>query len=243
MINRTTECEAIKHALKEYPKESVGFVVLGKYLPVENHAKEPNDEFAVEIGKDYPQGLTALMHSHPKGNPEPTALDMRTQEAMDVPWGIVPIFQDGATAGPITWLSDTMWDEPPLLGREFMHGISDCYSLVRDYYWQEKEMILPIYPRSIGWQDRGEDLLSINEFMRCGFERVLHNAIECGDIILFKIHSKLNNHCGVYVGNNLLLHHLQNRLSRREPINPWLKMADSCWRPTGQTERLLLGSG
>ena len=98
-----------------------------------------------------------------------------------------------------------MWDEPPLLGREFMHGISDCYSLVRDYYWQEKEMILPIYPRSIGWQDRGEDLLSTNEFMRCGFERVLHNDIERGDIILFKIHSKLNNHCGVYVGNDLLL--------------------------------------
>ena len=71
MINRIAECEAIKHALKEYPKESVGFVVLGKYQPVENHAKEPNDEFAVEIGKDYPQGLTALMHSHPKGNPNP----------------------------------------------------------------------------------------------------------------------------------------------------------------------------
>ena len=243
MISRTAECEAIKHALKEYPKESVGVVLYGKYQALKNHSEKPNEEFTVPVGERYPQGVDALLHSHPKGNPEPTALDMRTQESMDVPWGIIPIFQDGATAGPITWLNDTLCDEPPLLGRDFMHGISDCYALVRDYYWQEKEMTLPVYPRSIGWQDRGEDLLSINEFMRFGFERVLHNDIEPGDIILFKIRSKLNNHCGVYVGNDLLLHHLHNRLSRREPINPWLKMADSCWRPTGRTERMLLGSG
>ena len=79
-------------------------------------------------------------------------------------------------------------------------------ALVRDYYWQEKEMALcRITPVRLAWQDRGEDLLSTNEFMRFGFERVLHTDIEPGDIILFKIRSKLNNHCGVYVGNDLLL--------------------------------------
>ena len=70
-------------------------------------------------GKDTHKGVDALLHSHPKGNPEPTALDMRTQESMDVPWGIIPIFQDGATAGPITWLNDTLCDESPLIGSGF----------------------------------------------------------------------------------------------------------------------------
>ena len=48
-----------------------------------------------------------------------------------MPWGIIPT--DGERVGdPIMW-GDQL-PIAPLIGREFRHGTSDCYTLVRDAY-------------------------------------------------------------------------------------------------------------
>lgn len=243
MINCLAEYDAAMHALYEYPKESVGVVIDGKYQSLENVSESPMNEFGVRVGKDgnFLKNIDALIHSHPHGDPAPSARDMQSQASMAVPWGIVPVFQEGVQTGEITWFGD-QYGMAPLVGRKFLHGARDCYSLVRDWYWEELKITLPVYPRSVGWQDRKEDLLSENEFTRHWFQRVYHEELERGDIILFRIHSQINNHCGVYIGDHLLLHHLYNRLSKRDPIQPWLKLAESCWRPSEQTKKYFAGS-
>ncbi|WP_231117423.1 hypothetical protein [Piscirickettsia salmonis] len=38
-----------------------------------------------------------------------------------------------------------------LLERPFLHGIFDCYSLIRDFYAVEKKIFLPDFPRQRSW--------------------------------------------------------------------------------------------
>ena len=45
-----------------------------------------------------------------------------------------------------------------------------------------------------------------------------------GDVVLMSINSPVLNHAAIYVGNDMILHHLHGRLSRREPACLWRKM-------------------
>ncbi|WEU67280.1 C40 family peptidase [Xanthomonas phage JGB6] len=103
----------------------------------------------------------------------------------------------------------------PLVGREFHHGILDCYTLVRDYYQQEMNITLKDYERADGWWERGENLYMKN-LEDCGFYQVSEREIKVGDMILMQIRSNEPNHAGVYLGDGLFLHHLYGRLSSRD---------------------------
>lgn len=48
--------------------------------------------------------------------------------------------------------------EAPLVGREFSHGVNDCYQLIRDWYARERGIVLKNFDRTEGWWERGEDL-------------------------------------------------------------------------------------
>ena len=44
------------------------------------------------------------------------------------------------------------------------------------------------------------------------------------DIIVFSIRSNIPNHCGVYLGEGVFMHHAEHRLSCRESLYPfWVK--------------------
>ena len=46
--------------------------------------------------------------------------------------------------------------------------------------------------------------------------------LEPGDFLLFSIGKSRFNHCGVYIGDQLVLHHLRQRLSSRDVYGGWL---------------------
>ena len=117
MINPLAEYDAVQHALYEYPKESVGVVIDGKYESRENKSSDI-DRFNIDLFKDneYPKRIDALIHSHPLGDPAPSASDMRSQLSMAIPWGIIPILQDGVKAGETVWFGDQC-GMAPLIGR------------------------------------------------------------------------------------------------------------------------------
>jgi cell wall-associated NlpC family hydrolase len=107
----------------------------------------------------------------------------------------------------------------PLVGRQFSHGVLDCYQLIVDWYQQERGITLKQFPRVDGWWDDGSSDLYTAGFESAGFVRISDGEQpQPGDGILMQIRSKngVPNHAAIYLGDGLMLHHLHGRLSSRD---------------------------
>lgn len=207
---------ALAHAQAEAPREACGLVVLFKgryrYHPCRNLATDA-DQFILDP-QDYAQAeqegeIFAIFHSHPNGPCTPSPADMMACEASGLPWFIVST-------------QDERWHymEPegyrqPLVGREWSHGTLDCYSLIRDWYAKERHVQLPDFNREQDWWLNGQNLY-LQNFARAGFREIDQAAMQPGDVILMRMSSPVPNHGAVYLGDNRIIHHLQNRLSSRD---------------------------
>jgi cell wall-associated NlpC family hydrolase len=101
----------------------------------------------------------------------------------------------------------------------------DCYTAIRKWYYQKRNIVLPNFPRDNEWWLNKN--LYLENFEKAGFKEINIEAISDGDVMLGCVNSDIINHGGIYLdnledGKGLLYHHLPNRLSRREPANPWL---------------------
>lgn len=219
----------LAHAEAEYPRESCGFLIslegAVQYLPRTNSAENPEADFRISpqayAGASRQGRILAVVHSHPGGPGHPSESDMAGQLASGLPWALIPVLPC-ATGGahaqrPLWWGPDV--PVAPLLEREFIHGLADCYALARDWYRTEGGVTLPDFARPDAWWGRGGDVLVAN-LTAAGFART-DEPEQIGDGYIMQIQSPVPNHCAVYVGGGLLLHHLANRLSRREPVHRW----------------------
>jgi cell wall-associated NlpC family hydrolase len=55
-----------------------------------------------------------------------------------------------------------------------------------------------------------------------GFKEVKVEEMQKGDALLMAIDSNKLNHVGVYIGDQMVLHHLRGRLSSRDLLGEWL---------------------
>jgi cell wall-associated NlpC family hydrolase len=154
---------------------------------------------------------------------------MQHQIATAVPWGITRT--DGVAASPIMWWGDHRLDDP-LLGRSFIHGVTDCYGAIRAWRWQTLQQKLIDIPRDDQWWSDGGDLYN-ESFVRVGYRAISESEAQVGDLALINFRSKVPNHGGTLLEDGLLYHHLQNRLSCREPIGRWRSMISKWLRYEG----------
>lgn len=231
MFGADVESAARTHALKDFPKESCGLVVNGGYVPLENIAADPAKDFRVADDAWTAHGVVqAVIHSHGANEKlAPSADDMMHQISTDVPWGIVRT--DGVAASKILWWGDFRLEEP-LLGRVFIHGVTDCYSAIRSWRWQNHKIKLLDFPREDLWWDGDLDLYNQN-FAKAGYRQIAASEAKVGDVALITFRSKVPNHGGTLVEGGLFYHHLQNRLSCREPIGRWQSMISKWLRYEG----------
>ena len=228
MFDTAVMNDAIAHARAAYPKESCGAVIAGAYVPFENKAANGGAEFviddsafdaALQLGE-----VEAVIHSHPTNSnwvDAPSLADMQAQLAMNIPWGIIPTYSNEASGEPYFWGRGV--PTAPLIGRQFRHGVHDCYTLIRDYYAVEHGIVLSNYAYQDEWWEKGQDLYRAH-FAAEGFVPVVDaNDWRAGDLCLAQIRSPITNHAAIYMGDGLILHHLNGRSSRREPGDPWLK--------------------
>ena len=205
-----------------YPEEACGAVTPEGFMPLENcaPAERRSRSFDCHLAAAALQAegrLLALVHSHPDGPVSPSAMDIQQQMAMDVPWGLVACRKDSCLP-PFFW--GDMLPRLPLLGRGFRYGPAgtdgngDCAALVRDWYLQEREILLPDYPRENG----SAETLYYDNLVACGFRKVIDGQREVGDVFLAAIRSAVPNHAGVYVGQQEVMHHMLNRFSRIDPL-------------------------
>lgn len=109
------------------------------------------------------------------------------------------------------------FDKPPYEGRPFYHGLLDCYTLGQDWYAREHGVATPHnVDRPWMWWSNSQSLY-LAHADKSGFKPVKGN-VEIGDVFIYKIGSNIANHCGIYMGDNKILHHLNGRFSCVEPI-------------------------
>jgi proteasome lid subunit RPN8/RPN11 len=215
------------HSEREYPREACGLVVVVKgrqrYVPCANaaigteHFILPADEYAdaETLGE-----IVALVHSHPDETATPSQADLVSCEASGLLWHIVSVrtVEGQPVAGELVTFAPTGY-QAPLVGREFSHGVLDCYQLIVDWYRHEWDVALAHFARADNWWDDGQSDLYTKGFPEAGFVRLPAGApLEIGDVILMQIRSKngVPNHAAVYLGDGLMLHHLHGRLSSRD---------------------------
>lgn len=229
-----------KHAISEFPNEACGFILKdGAFFPCKNISPEPRNNFIVDEDEEvYERGIVAFLHSHTPGEPDergivqpvapyPSKADMQSQMDCAYPWGISVC--DGEVVTAPLWFGDQV-KKRPLIGRVFVHGIWDCYSLVRDWHMEEHGIILPDYARDYLWwgtdEEPGEDMYE-KYFKEAGFNRVYRdNGPLVGDCFICRIKSPVLNHAGVYIGDSHLLHHVTGYLSMRSPVSRWHSKLD-----------------
>jgi len=219
-----------QEAIEAYPNEAVWVLTQDGLRRVANISTEPSKHFRIsdkDMLQAYQEGLLAIVHSHPDGPDCPSEEDMVGQVSTACAWGIVST--NGNEALPIVWWGDEV-ERDPLIGRGFRHGITDCYSLIRDYYLLEHGIALPEFPRGWNWWNEGKDLYT-DGFPKAGFRRFDPDVEEPreGDMWFSQLKSKVPNHGGIYLGDETILHHTtanlavdSTRLSKREPIHRWL---------------------
>lgn len=242
----TTIAAIEAHAIEEYPRECCGLVVLRKgrerYVRCRNIAATPEDHFVL-APDDYAaaeaQGeVTAIVHSHPDMPARPSEGDRVACEHHGVPWAIVSVLGgDGPPRVADTSLIAPSGYQAPLVGRQWAHGVLDCWALVRDWFGRERGVELPDPPRADGWWDDGSsDLYGAAAMRGAGFLPVDTAELAAGDVILMQIRSgnRVPNHAAVYLGDGLILHHLYGRLSSRDVYGGyWAEVTRSLWRYAG----------
>lgn len=215
-----------KHAADEYPREACGIVVNDHYHRCSNIASDPEAEFRIDpqetLRLTQSSPLQAVFHSHPGGIPVPSASDMRGQITSRVPWAICVSGPEDRASQPF-WFGDQA-PQAPIIGRGFRHGVTDCYSLVRDWRRSVGWIVPPDFPRDWEWWNKGQNLY-MDLYKQAGFHEV--QVPKKGDMCLIQIRGKVC-HAGLFVDEGMLLHHLSSRqpydptmLSKREPIIRW----------------------
>lgn len=220
-----TELSFKAHAVAEYPREACGVVAVIKgreqFLPCRNLSNEANDSFQLDPA-DYAAAedlgeIIAIAHSHPDMSSRASMCDLTSCETTNLPWYIVSVSSDNEAAevraGDVNRIAPAGY-VAPLVGRQFYHGVLDCYTLIRDWYKQELSIELPDYHRESEWWEKGADLYMDNIVSAdC---RPIIGTPQRGDIILMQVRAKVANHAAVYLGDGEMLHHLYGRLSSRD---------------------------
>ena len=226
-MNDETKALALEHARAEMPREACGLIVVqnGKerYWPCRNIAQ--NQQHFIMEAEDFAKAedhgdVIGVFHSHPNGLPQPSEADKVGCELSGLPWHIV-----GLPSELWSYLEPSGY-RAPLVGRPFVYGVLDCYTLVRDWYKETLNIELKDFDRGEEeWWLKGGNLY-MDHFPEAGFEKVdlEKDEIKKGDLIMMQIASPVVNHAAVYLGNDVMLHHVMNRLSCRQVYGGWWRL-------------------
>ena len=215
---------ALLHAKDQDPKESCGLLLnikgKEKYYPCNNLSMTQHQCFIIDpidyVKADNLGEIIAIVHSHPTTPPTPSQADRISCEHSNLPWYIVnPKTEQWADLKPEGY-------KPELCGRPWVWGITDCWSLVRDWYKQEKNIELIDYERSMTPEEFLENPLFEKYAKNTGFRELANDeALKKGDVLLMSILHPTLNHVAIFL-DDMVLHHLADRLSCKEPYSEWL---------------------
>lgn len=210
-------------AMQRYPNEACGFVIAkGKKtfaIEAKNEAPYPHNTFLInpeqyseaeEMGE-----IVAVWHTHVDEPPIASEADLAGCEASELTWLIMSVYKrtDGFETTSITTISPTGYEQD-FVGRPYIFGTFDCWSLVVDYLKRNHGITLSNhYPRLQEFWLNDQTNFFDNCFQNEKLVEV-KGELQDGDILMFQTDPSGNaNHTAVYIGDGKILHHIVGRLS------------------------------
>lgn len=212
-----------EHVAADYPKEACGVVVQSQngqiYIPCRNTSDKPTEHFTLSPD-DYleaeKQGeVLMIIHSHPDvATLIPSEMDRIQCDHSGVEWGIMS-WPDGdfCTLSPR--------EDRDLIGRRWVLGHADCWTLVMDYYRQEHGISLNNWSVDYEWWVGGLENRYDDNWQAEGFIEVDPADMCAGDMIMMQLGAPVTNHAAIYLGKNIILHHNFGNLSTRVPYGDY----------------------
>lgn len=206
-----------------YPHEACGFLISkGKKtvaIEVANESPDPRNYFLINpehYSDAESQGeILAVWHTHVDEPNVPSQADLAGCESSDLPWLLMSVYKrsDGFETTSIKTFYPKGYEQP-LVGRPYVFGTFDCWSLVVDYLKREHQIELSNdYPRIESFWRKSESNFFDNCFQNEGLVEVSGEPID-GDVFMFQTDASGHaNHVAVYVGDGKILHHVTGRLS------------------------------
>lgn len=169
--------------------------------------------------------ILAIAHSHPKHSAELSAMDAYSSRLHNKPFVVV------GHDGTVKW--HAVPSPLPLLGREYVHDVVDCFTIVRDYFARELGIHINDFERKDGWwRDPDHPSLYLENFEKEGFVQVPKEDLRRNDVLLVRLGETAHvNHALIYLGDDgklkseqtpdcigktLYLHHPHGGLSVRK---------------------------
>jgi len=213
----------ITYAKQQAPDEACGLlaIIKGKkqFWPCKNLA-EGKFEFFILDPDDWAEcedtgEVIGVIHSHPVGTATPSDTDKAACEHLGFPYFIYSIEND-------QWVNfePSGWKSPTLIGREFIWGKYDCWSIITDWYKETKNINIKFWKRP----KKIKDFLNNPEFEfalpKLNFKKLpTIKDIKIGDVLLFQSVTGNLDHVAVFIGDNMILNHNIKGLSCREPFD------------------------
>ena len=237
-----------QYGAQHYPEEACGLIIeVGKkvnIIDLPNCAEDRRNNFRIapeEYAKASDLGeVIGVWHTHCDLSEKPSQADLAACESSELPWYIISVkmnevgfeFSDVFHFAPSGFQMD-------YIGRPYVFGVFDCYSLVRDYYAREFQITLGNYPRIDNWFRLGHNFF-VDHYKEEGFECLVNGEepIE-GDIFLINSSGDVPNHLAIYIGDEKIIHHTHGRLSRRDVYGGyWKKHTVNHLRHTSKCSQL-----
>lgn len=227
-LTETIKAAILAHTTECFPAESCGLIVDNNYVPCRNISKH-KDQFEIhheDLAAAEDTGeIQAYVHSHPNASARASEIDLLQIELHQKPW-IICAYPDVEFQ-----VYEPSGYKAPLVGRNYIHGVQDCYSIVRDFYERELGVHLPDYEREDAWWEHKESTsLYLDNFEKEGFIEV--TDLQYGDVMLCRVgRTEHVNHAIIWlgdrtelkseqteacVGSSIILHHPYGRKSVRE---------------------------
>ena len=215
---------ALAHAKDQDPNESCGLLlnIKGKerYYPCRNLSMTAFQCFIIDpedyIKADNTGDIIGVVHSHPVTPPVPSQSDKVACEQSGLIWHIVnPKTESWGYLKPTGY-------KAPILGREWAWGVTDCYTLVRDWYKEKLNINLIDWQRPTTLEDFNKEPMFEKCAEETGFREIRPDEkLIDGDLLFMSIFSNNLNHVAIFIDGDVL-HHLADRLSCIEPYSEWL---------------------
>ena len=250
MISDEIKVKIKAHSLKESPDECCGLLLLNKKnvleaFPCRNIAQDKKNEFVV-CQLDYLKAamngkIVGIYHSHCIQDNSFSELDKQISYKLNLKNIVYILKRDSFEE----YSPENYYNK--YVDKDFVIGVSDCLSIVENYYNEEFGIKIFHYERTADWdkdypefvKDKLAEFCDSQNFDKF-FEKenfVKIEGIENArkhDIIVFKYLENYPSHFGIYLGQNHILHQPRNKKSIIEKLTDAEKRRIYCFVRSNQ---------